>query len=212
MKSKKGMLIIFSGPSGCGKGTVLKEVFARAEEIEEQFVLSVSATTRKPRPGEEHGVQYYFMSKKEFSSLDKKNGMIESAEFCGNCYGTPRRAVEDNLAAGKNVVLEIEVQGAMKVMSQYPDCVSIFVLPPSIDELEARLRGRGTETEAVVQNRIAASYAEIKCGEKYRHLIVNDSIDRAAGEFLDIIKEERTLRENKINLVGRVLNNGKENG
>ncbi|MBQ6570097.1 MAG: guanylate kinase, partial [Clostridia bacterium] len=174
----------------------------------EQFAFSVSATTRDPRPGEVDGEHYFFMTKNKFSSLAKSGGMIEWAQFCGNFYGTPREAVEKNLKEGKNVVLEIEVQGAAQVMAQYPDCVSIFILPPSIEELEARLRGRKTESDDVIKKRISASHDEIKFSLKYRHLVINDEVDRAADEVLDIIRREREIKENKNTLVGRVLNNG----
>ena len=146
---RKGLLVVISAPSGGGKGTILKELFAQDDNL----VLSVSATTRKPRPGEEDGKQYYFISREEFESLIAQGKMLEHAEYVGNYYGTPKEPVEQWTSQGRDVVLEIEVQGGAQIKKLMPDCVSVFILPPSMAVLEKRLRGRGTEDEATVQKR-----------------------------------------------------------
>lgn len=141
---KKGVLFVFSGPSGVGKGTLKAKLF---EEFAGKIAYSVSATTRGPREGEADGKDYFFITRQEFESRVQNNEFLEHAVFAGNCYGTPRAYVEKLLNSGMNVVLEIDVQGALQVMQSMPECVSIFILPPSFEELERRLRGRGTETE-----------------------------------------------------------------
>ena len=143
----KGLLLVISAPSGGGKGTILQELFAQDENLR----LSVSATTRGPRPGEEHGKQYYFLSREEFEGLIQEGKMLEHAEYVGNYYGTPRQPVEDWMDQGHDVVLEIEVKGGAQVKQLMPECVSIFILPPSMKVLEKRLRGRGTEDEETIQ-------------------------------------------------------------
>ncbi|MBQ7083459.1 MAG: guanylate kinase, partial [Oscillospiraceae bacterium] len=144
--NNKGLLIVFSGPSGVGKGTVLKEYLKKYPDT----AFSVSATTRSPREGEVDGQHYYFMSRSDFDRLVENDGFLEHAEFAGNCYGTPRGPVEENLQKGIDVVLEIEVQGALQVKEKCPDALLIFVMPPSFEELRRRLFGRGTEDEATV--------------------------------------------------------------
>ena len=151
-KGKRGVLFVFSGPSGVGKGTLKAKLF---EEFADRIAYSVSATTRGPREGEVDGKDYFFISRQEFERRVKNNEFLEHAEFAGNCYGTPRAYVEKLLDSGMNVVLEIDVQGALQVMKSMPECVSVFILPPSFEELEHRLRGRGTETEEKVRERLA---------------------------------------------------------
>ena len=161
---QKGLLLVVSGPSGCGKGTVLKEVMQQQD-----LYYSVSLTTRAPRPGEVDGVQYHFVSKEQFEEMIARDEVLEHAEFCGNYYGTPRDAVEAMRNEGKNVILEIEVQGAQQVMQKCPDAVSIFIAPPSMTELEKRLRGRGTEAEEVIQKRLATASGELKDAPNYKY-------------------------------------------
>ena len=180
----KGKLIIISGPSGAGKGTVLAEVFLRMPDLK----YSVSATTRSPRPGEVHGVQYYFISKEDFENRIQQGEMLEYAEYCGNYYGTPLGFVEEQRVSGKNIVLEKEPCGAMQVMKKCPDAMSIFILPPSVEELRRRLSGRGTEPKEVVEARIAKAIEEMAQKDEYDFAVVNDTVYRAAEEIEKIIK------------------------
>ena len=185
--TNKGLLIVFSGPSGSGKGTVLAEAMKRYPQME----FSVSATTRAPREGETDGVNYFFKTREEFLALTEENGFIEWAEFCGNCYGTPRAYVESRLAQGKDVILEIEVQGAMQVKKAFPDSVLIFNLPPSMEELKNRLVGRNTESADVIENRLATAKSELAVADCYDYVIVNDTVDAAAEKFISILKSEK---------------------
>ena len=187
MKANRGLLVVFSGPSGSGKGTVLKDAMSKNENLE----LSVSATTRLPRQGEQDGVSYYFLDKDAFIKKRDENGFLEWAEFCDNFYGTPADKVEDRLNAGKDVVLEIEVQGAMKVKERFPEAVLIFNMPPSMEELKLRLIGRQTESEDVINNRLKTAEWEMSMADKYDHIIVNDEVEKAAFNLNSIINEEK---------------------
>ncbi len=191
--NERGLLIVFSGPSGCGKGTVMRELLSRRDDT----VISISVTTRTPRVGETDGVEYYFRTREEFEQLIATDGLLEYAEYNGNFYGTPIQPIEDWLAAGKNVVLEIEVQGAEKVMSRCTDAVSIFIAPPSIEQLEARLRGRGTETEEVIRGRMQASIRELKAAHMYTYVVCNDEVEKAADRIETILAAE-TMRYNRM--------------
>ena len=188
---KRGTLFVFSGPSGVGKGTLNAKLF---EEFGEQMAFSVSATTRAPREGEIDGKHYFFISKQEFESRIANNDFLEYAQFAGNCYGTPKSYVMSLLDQGKNVLLEIEVQGAMQVMERMPDCVSIFVLPPSFEELERRLRGRGTETEEKVLKRLETARGELEYAGRYKYRIVNGGDLEAAYQELRSIYLKETNR------------------
>ena len=178
---KKGVLFVFSGPSGVGKGTLKAKLF---EEFADQITYSVSATTRGPREGEVDGKDYFFISRQEFERRVKNNEFLEHAEFAGNCYGTPRAYVEKLLDSGMNVVLEIDVQGALQVMKSMPECVSVFILPPSFEELEHRLRGRGTETEEKVRERLETAKRELPYAPQYDYQIVNGGDIEAAYQSL----------------------------
>ncbi len=180
----KGRLIIISGPSGTGKGTVLAEVFRQNPQMK----YSVSATTRLPRPGEEDGVQYFFITKDEFEKKIQNGEMLEYATYCENYYGTPADFVEEQRCLGFDIVLEIEPCGAQQVMKKCPDAISIFILPPSIEELERRLIGRGTEKPEVVAARIAQAKLELNDAHLYMHQIVNDDLSRAVSEIVEILK------------------------
>ena len=169
-KGKRGVLFVFSGPSGVGKGTLKAKLF---EEFADRIAYSVSATTRGPREGEVDGKDYFFISRQEFERRVKNNEFLEHAEFAGNCYGTPRAYVEKLLDSGMNVVLEIDVQGALQVMKSMPECVSVFILPPSFEELEHRLRGRGTETEEKIRERLETAKRELPYAPQYDYQIVN---------------------------------------
>ena len=180
-KGKRGVLFVFSGPSGVGKGTLKAKLF---EEFAGRIAYSVSATTRGPREGEEDGKDYFFISRQEFERRVKNNEFLEHAEFAGNCYGTPRAYVEKLLDSGMNVVLEIDVQGALQVMKSMPECVSVFILPPSFEELEHRLRGRGTETEEKVRERLETAKRELPYAPQYDYQIVNGGDIEAAYQSL----------------------------
>lgn len=187
--NKKGLLLVISGPSGVGKGTICREYI----ESHEDCSLSVSATTRAPREGEVHGESYFFMSHDEFRKKIDAGGFLEHAVFCENYYGTPKDAVIKMLESGKNVILEIEVQGALQVRSHYPEAVFIFVMPPSIEALEERLRGRGTETDEVIRKRLDRAKAEFKYIEKYNYVLENDTVDAAVKRLDAIITAEKCV-------------------
>ena len=180
-RGKRGVLFVFSGPSGVGKGTLKAKLF---EEFADRIAYSVSATTRGPREGEVDGKDYFFISRQEFERRVKNNEFLEHAEFAGNCYGTPRAYVEKLLDSGMNVVLEIDVQGALQVMKSMPECVSVFILPPSFEELEHRLRGRGTETEEKVRERLETAKRELPYAPQYDYQIVNGGDIEAAYQSL----------------------------
>ena len=186
-EGKRGVLFVFSGPSGVGKGTLKAKLF---EEFADQITYSVSATTRGPREGEVDGKDYFFITRQEFERRVKNNEFLEHAEFAGNCYGTPRAYVEKLLDSGMNVVLEIDVQGALQVMKSMPECVSVFILPPSFEELEHRLRGRGTETDDVVDMRMRTALVELSQKMEYDYRLVNDDLDEAADELVRFVNEQ----------------------
>ena len=183
----KGSLIVLSGPSGSGKGTILSKLL---QEDKNTF-LSVSATTRMARPGEVDGVNYHFLSKAQFEELIQSGGMLEYACYCDNYYGTPKKAVYDQIEKGNNVILEIEVQGAMQIKKACPDAVLVFVVPPSIEVLEQRLRGRGTEDEDTVLKRMETALQEIGKAPEYDFVIVNDDLNEAVADLKDVIKASK---------------------
>ena len=185
----KGLLIVVSGPSGAGKGTICTEFMKTHADC----ALSVSATTRAPREGEKHGVNYYFLSHDEFRKRIDEDGFLEHAVFCENYYGTPKAEVMNMIESGKNVILEIEVQGALQVRSHYPEAVFVFVIPPSIEELENRLRGRGTETDEVIAKRLERAKDEFKYIPKYNYILVNDTVDDAVCRLDAIITAEKCV-------------------
>lgn len=189
----KGILIVLSGFSGAGKGTLVKDLM----KTYDNYALSISMTTRKPREGEVHGREYFFTERESFEEKIAQNGLIEYAEYCGNYYGTPRDYVEEMLAAGRDVLLEIEIQGMHKVKKMFPDMLTLFVTPPSIAELEKRLRGRGTETEEVIKKRLARAAEEAKGMEDYEYLVVNDDLQECVEEIHSIVKAaKRASRRN----------------
>lgn len=179
----EGILIVVSGFSGAGKGTLMK----RLVEEYDGYSLSISATTRKPRPGEEDGREYFFLSREQFEKRIEDHALIEHAEYCGNYYGTPRDYVEKELAAGRDVILEIEIQGALKIKEQYPDALLLFVSTPDAAELRRRLSGRGTETEEVIQKRLCRAAKEAEGIEAYDYIVINDDLETCVKELHGII-------------------------
>lgn len=182
----KGLLIVVSAPSGCGKGTILERVLGQGN-----FFYSVSATTRLPRAGEIEGVNYFFMSEDKFKELAESGGMLEYARYCGNYYGTPAKAVEDRLAEGKDVILEIDVQGAAAVREKCPDAVFIFILPPSAEVLRERLEKRGTESAEFIEQRVGRAAGEMEYAYNYDYVIVNDELDKAVSDFIKVVDAEK---------------------
>jgi guanylate kinase len=187
---RQGRLFVFSGPSGVGKGTICKELVK-----DPSLKLSVSMTTRSPREGEKEGISYFFVSREQFDRTVEENGLLEHAEIYGNCYGTPRKAVMHNLQAGFDVILEIEMQGAMQVKRSFPEAILVFVLPPSLEVLRQRLSGRGTETEEQMQRRLQSSLEEIRLLKDYEYFVINDDLAAAVNDAMSIIKAERLKAE-----------------
>lgn len=183
---RKGLLILISGPSGTGKGTVCDLLRQKHPEIS----YSISATTRQPRPGEQDGINYYFYTKEKFREMIDQGQLLEWAEVYGNFYGTPKQKVLDRLEAGEDILLEIDTQGALNVMKVMPEGLFIFLLPPSLEELAARLKGRGTETEESLHRRLGAAVDEIKLATKYRYVVVNDKVEDAEETIANIIEAE----------------------
>ena len=191
--NKEGILIVVSGFSGAGKGTIMKALLERYDN----YALSISATTRNPRPGEEEGKAYFFKTIEEFEKMIAKDDLIEYAMYVGNYYGTPKAYVEEQMQAGKDVILEIEIQGAMKIKEQFPESLLLFVTPPSAEELQKRLVGRGTETADVIAQRLSRAYEESEGMDAYDYIVVNDDLDVCAAEvqkFVEAAKNEPSRR------------------
>ncbi len=191
----RGLLIVLSGPSGVGKGTVRKALFDMPNH---NLVYSVSMTTRKMRPGERDGVDYYFVSKDEFEQLIHEGKFLEYAEFVGNYYGTPLDKINENLERGNEVVLEIEVDGALQVKKKVPNCVMIFLVPPGKEALYERLRRRGTESEEIIEERVQKANREFKKAKYYDYIVVNDEVHNAADRIMAIIRAEHAKTERSI--------------
>ena len=184
--NKEGILIVVSGFSGAGKGTIMKALLERYDN----YALSISATTRNPRPGEEEGKAYFFKTTEEFEKMIAKDDLIEYAMYVGNYYGTPKAYVEEQLRAGKDVILEIEIQGALKVKEKFPKTLLLFVTPPSAEELRKRLEGRGTETQEVIDGRMKRAIEEAEYMDQYDYLVVNDELDVCVEEMHHLIQGE----------------------
>ena len=198
----KGLLVVISAPSGGGKGTILQELFRTGDSLR----YSVSATTRAPRPGEIDGEHYYFVSREAFEEMLESGKMLEHTEYLGNYYGTPREPVEHWTAQGYDVVLEIEVDGGGQIKKLMPECVSIFILPPSMQVLSQRLHGRGTEDEATVQRRLEAAKGEIPHAKDYDYIVINDRLEDAVAEIRAILKAEKLRYSRNTDCIERVLN------
>ena len=202
-KSKRGFLIALSGPSGSGKGTIVKSLLSQRDDM----VLSVSMTTRAPRPGEVDGVHYHFVTRELFEETIRQDGFLEYAEYNGNYYGTPSAPINQWLAEGKTVILEIEVQGAEKVMDHRSDLVSIFNTIPSVEELERRLRGRGTETEEVIRKRMKTAQYELSRAFRYQYVVLNDEVELATARINTIVDAESMRYSRMENTILEVLEN-----
>lgn len=194
---KKGLLVVVSGPSGAGKGTICKNFM----ELNKEMLLSISSTTRNPRENEIDGVNYNFITKQDFEDLIGTDSLLEYVHVFGNYYGTPKKWVLECIEKGKDVLLEIEIVGAMKVKEKYPDAILVFVLPPSLKELKNRIITRGTETIEQIENRMARAMQEIKTIEKYDYFIFNDNLTRAVDDLEAIISAEK----NKVNRYSREI-------
>lgn len=189
MKQKnRGILVVLSGFSGAGKGTVVKEVM---KKYSEQYALSISATTRAPREGETDGIEYFFKTREEFEAMIAKDELVEYAQYVNNYYGTPKAYVEQQLSAGKDVILEIEIQGALKVKEKFPETLLVFLTPPDAKELKRRLVGRGTETMEVIESRLSRAVEEAQGIESYDYLLVNDQLEDCVAQFHQIVSNEK---------------------
>ncbi|MGI6037674.1 MAG: guanylate kinase [Limnochordia bacterium] len=185
------MLFILSGPSGAGKNTLLNEVL----KTEKDLVYSVSASTRPPRPHEQEGVHYFFLGRDEFEGKARTGAFLEWAEFCGHLYGTPKAFIDEQLAAGKKVILDIDIQGARQIRAKMPEAILVFLLPPNLSELSQRLRGRGTEVEEAIANRLGRARSEMEAIYDYDYVIINDDLSKAAQRLRAIIAAEGLRRE-----------------
>ncbi|MFG6118186.1 guanylate kinase [Thalassobacillus sp. B23F22_16] len=205
MIEEKGILFILSGPSGVGKGTVRKSLFEQSTDLR----YSISMTTRGAREGETDGVDYFFKSREEFERLIAEGKLLEHAEYVGNYYGTPRDYVEETLEQGKDVFLEIEVQGALQVKENFPQGVFIFLIPPSLEDLKDRIVSRGTETEEKVKNRLHQARTEIEMMDAYDYVVVNDEVDHAVKKVQSIVMSEHCKRERVAKQYKKALEAGK---
>lgn len=200
--TNEGRLIIFSAPSGCGKGTMLAEILK-----DDRFYCSVSATTRQPREGEVDGVNYHFLTTESFKQKIDEDAFLEYAQYCDNYYGTLTSEVDDRLKAGINVILEIEVQGAMKVMEKRRDALSVFIAPPSVGELRRRLNKRGTETQEVIDKRVGAALDELPYAANYDYIIVNAALEDAVNDFFAVIRAEQLKKSVQSKFIDEVIKN-----
>ncbi|MBH0333396.1 MULTISPECIES: guanylate kinase [Brevibacillus] len=190
----RGLLLVLSGPAGVGKGTVCKAL----REVMPDLVYSVSATTRQPRPGEVEGVNYFFKSQEEFKQMIEEDALLEWAEYVGNYYGTPRQFVDDMLNEGRDVILEIEVQGALQVKKSFPQGTFLFLAPPDLNELENRIVGRGTESQEIIRKRMEVARAEIELMDHYDYVVVNDVIESACDRIQAIITAEHLKKDRQV--------------
>ena len=198
--NKKGILIILSGFSGVGKGTVVRRLLSDYDN----YALSISATTRKPREGEEDGVSYFFKSKEEFEQMIKEDSFIEHARYVENYYGTPKAYVQEQLDAGKDVILEIEIQGALKVKEKYPDALMLFLVPPDAQTLKERLVGRGTETADVIHDRLERAAQEAQEMGSYEYIIVNDDLEQSMELMHHLIESQHNKTDRNLAFIHQI--------
>lgn len=198
--NNKGLLVVISGFSGAGKGTVMKRLL----ELHDDYSLSISATTRSPRTGEMDGREYFFKTVEEFKTMISSNELVEYAQYVGNYYGTPKAYVEEQLQAGKNVVLEIEIQGALNIKKMFPEAVLMFIMPPDAKSLESRLRGRGTEDEATIEARLARASQESQGVEAYDYIVINDQVDDCVERINSIVMCEKTKASHNLSLIQHI--------
>lgn len=197
---EKGLLFVVSAPAGCGKDTILGELFKKTDKAG----YAVSATTRAPREGEIDGVHYHFLTREDFSEKIKLGEVLEYTEYCGNFYGTLKKSVDDLIHSGKDAVLKIEVEGAMNIKKMFPEACLVFILPPSLEVLEKRLRGRGTETEDKIRERTLQAKNELKFAKNYDYLVVNDELSEAVEDVLAVFRAEKLRRERREGLLERI--------
>lgn len=198
---QKGLLVVISGPSGTGKGTVCKMIFEQRDNIK----YSVSATTRKPREGEIDGKNYFFVTEKVFLDMLRKDELLEWDKYCDNYYGTPKNYVEQCLNDGVDIVLEITVEGAINIKKKYPECVLIFILPPSYDELRKRIVGRGTEEFEIIEKRLEQAKNEMKFVYKYDYAVINDDLQEAVNDIETILTAERLKPDRNVDVLNKFL-------
>lgn len=195
---RKGILTVISGFSGAGKGTVMKRLL---EKYPEEYALSISCTSRSPRPGEQDGREYFFKTNEEFEQMIAEDAFLEHAKYVDHYYGTPAAYVKEQMDAGRNVILEIELQGALQIRKKLPETILMFLMPPSADELENRLRGRGTETDEVIRARLRRAVEESKSMEQYDYLVVNDDLDTCVEEVHHLIQSQRMRTSECMDLI-----------
>lgn len=200
MEAKKGILMVISGFSGAGKGTLVKKLLQNYDN----YALSISMTTRKPREGERDGVEYFFVDREKFEKTIAENGLIEYATYCENYYGTPRAYVEEQLAAGKDVILEIEIQGALQIKEKFPESLLLFVTPPCAAELRRRLEGRGTETSEVIAKRLSRAYEESEGMDAYDYIVINDDLELCVKELHAMIEAARNEPVRRKDFIARI--------
>ena len=197
----KGILLVVSAPAGCGKDTILEQ----ALKANDNLYYSVSATSRAMRPGETDGVSYFFRTREQFEEMIRNGELLEYTEYVGNYYGTPKKAVTDMLESGKDVILKIETEGAANVRKLFPDCVMVFILPPSFKELDRRLHKRGTETDDVIRQRLETARKELDAAENYDYLVTNDALEDAVSDFLAVVRAEKCRRVNRPGVIEELL-------
>ncbi|MCQ2541487.1 MAG: guanylate kinase [Lachnospiraceae bacterium] len=198
--NREGILVVISGFAGTGKGTVVKGLLEKYDN----FALSVSMTTRQPRPGEENGKSYFFVDKETFEKTIEEGGLIEHACYCDNYYGTPKAYVEEQLKAGKDVILEIEIQGALNIKKMFPTALLLFIMPPSAEELKRRLVGRGTETPEVIDKRMRRAAEESEGIDNYDYIVINDKVDQCVADTYSIIEAAHMRPKRNMNFINKI--------